>query len=348
MAIIAPDIGIDMGTSKTLVYVRKKGILIDEPTVLVMERGGKHAVRAIGDEALSLLGRTADDVVAVRPLSEGMIKDFDMTKYMLQYFVRKAIGSSRLVKPRAIITVPCRITAIERRAVRQAALYAGVRPSHLHLVEKPFAAALGCGLPVFQPTGSMVVDIGGGTTEVAVISLGGVVVAKSIRMGGIKMDEAVAAYIKREYNMLIGDRTAEDIKLNLGSALPVSEYRDALIRGRDMVTNLPRTASIGSDKVYEALKAPCAQILGAIKSVLEHTPPELAGDVMRSGIHLTGGASQLFGLDQYIASALGIKVQCAKDAAACAGRGVGELAEHFDHLARIGKSSFLRDDQDNN
>ena len=341
---MAPDIGIDMGTSKTLVYVRKKGIVINEPTVLLMERSGRRSVRAIGDEALMELGRTTDDLVAVRPLSEGMIRDFDMTKYMLQYFVRKAIGSSRLIKPRAIITVPCRITAIERRAVRQAALYAGARPSQLHLVEKPFAAALGCGLPVFQPVGSMVVDIGGGTTEVAVISLGGVVVCKSIRMGGIKMDEAVAAYIKREYNMLVGDRTAEDVKLNLGSALPVSQQREALVRGRDMVTNLPRTAVITSDKVYDALKNPCAQILAAIKNVLEHTPPELAGDVLRSGIYLTGGASQLFGLDQYIASALGIKVQCARDAAACAGRGVGELAEHFDHLSRIGKSSFLRDD----
>lgn len=344
MAIIAPDVGIDLGTSKTLVYVRKKGIVIDEPTILVADRGGRHAVRAIGDEAQALLGRTAGDVIAVRPLSEGMIRDFDMTEYMLQYFVRKAIGASRLVKPRAIITIPCRITPIERRAVRQAAIYAGVRPTHLHLVEKPFAAALGCGLPVFQPMGSMVVDIGGGTTEVAVISLGGVVVSKSIRIGGIKMDEAIASYVKREFNMLIGDRTAEDVKLTLGSALPSKEYREALVRGRDMVTNLPRTAALGSDKIYEALKTPCEAILSAIQFVLERTPPELAGDVMRSGIHLTGGAAQLLGLDQYIASELGMPVRLAKDPTACAAQGVGQLTENIELLHRIGKSSFLREE----
>ena len=344
MAIIAPDIGIDLGTANTQVYVRRKGIVIDEPSLLVVDRTGRHAVRAIGEEAWALLGRTAADVTSVRPLSDGMIRDFDMTQYMLQYFVRKAIGASRLVKPRAIMTIPCRVSPIERRAVRKAAVYAGVRQGQLHLVEKPFAAAIGSGLPVFEPTGSMVVDIGGGTTEAAVISLGGIAVSRSIRIGGVKMDESIIAYVKREFNMLIGDRTAEDVKIALGSALPLKEERRVLVRGRDMITNLPQTAEISSSAVYEALKGTCQAILGAIQNVLERTPPELAGDVMKSGIHLTGGASQLFGLDQYIASELDMPVLLARDPMGCAALGAGHLADNIELLHRIGKSSFLREE----
>ncbi len=344
MAIIAPDIGIDLGTSNTLVHVRKKGIVINEPTILVVDRTSKHAVKAIGEEARVLLGRTTGDIVAVRPMADGMIRDFDMTEYMLQYFMRKAIGVSRLVKPRAVITIPCRVSPIEKRAVRQAALYAGVRRNSLYLIEKPFAAALGSGLPVFEPTGSMVVDIGGGTTEVAVISLGGIVISRSIRIGGVKMDEAVAAYIKREFNMLIGDRTAEDVKCDLGAALPLKEERRALVRGRDLITNLPQTAEISSAKVYEALQPTCQAILAAIQFVLERTPPELCGDIMRSGIHLTGGGAMLFGLDQYIASEMGIPVLLAKDPMSCAALGVGHLTENIEQLHRIGKSAFLRDE----
>ena len=344
MAIIAPDIGIDLGTANTQVYVKKKGIVINEPSLLVVDRTGRHTVRAIGDEAKVLLGRTAADVTAIRPMSEALIRDYDMTQYMLQYFVRKAIGSSRLVKPRAIMTVPSRVTLIERRLVRKAAVYAGLREKQIHLVEKPFAAAIGSGLPVFEPVGSMVVDVGGGTTEAAVISLGGIVVSRSIRIGGVKMDEAIIAYVKREFNMLIGDRTAEDIKMTLGSALPLREERRVLIRGRDMITNLPQTAEISSKRVYDALQPPCQAILGAIQHVLEHTPPELCGDVMRSGIHLTGGASQLFGLDQYIASELDIPVLLARDPMNCAALGAGHLADNIEDLHRIGKSSFLRED----
>lgn len=344
MAIIAPDIGIDLGTSNTQVYVKKKGIVIDEPSMLVVDRTGRHAVRAIGEEARVLLGRTAADVTSVRPLSDGMIRDFDMTQYMLQYFVRKAIGASRLVKPRAVMTIPCRVSPIERRAVRKAAVYAGVRQGQLHLVEKPFASAIGSGLPVFEPVGSMVVDIGGGTTEAAVISLGGIVVSRSIRIGGVKMDESIIAYVKREFNMLIGDRTAEDVKIALGSALPLKEDRRVLVRGRDMITNLPQTVEISSAAVYEALKGICQAILGAIQHVLERTPPELAGDVMKSGIHLTGGASQLFGLDQYIASELDMPVLLARDPMGCAAMGVGHLADNIELLHRIGKSSFLREE----
>lgn len=343
MAIIAPDIGIDLGTSSTLIYVRKKGVLIDEPTILVVDRAGKHTVRAIGEEARVLLGRTAGDVAALRPMADGIIRDFDMTEYMLRYFIRKAIGASMLVKPRAIITIPCRITPVERRTIRRVAVGAGVRANQLHMVEKPFAAAIGSGLPVFEPQGSMIVDIGGGTTEVAVISLGGLVVSRSIRIGGIKMDESIIAYVKREFNMLVGDRTAEDVKVSLGTALPLKEERRALVRGRDMITNLPQTAELSSSKVYEALQAPCQAILAAIQFVLERTPPELAGDIMRSGIYLTGGGSQLFGIDQYIASQLGIPVMLSKNPLSCAAQGVGYLTDNIEVLHRIGKSSFLSD-----
>ncbi|MBQ8136769.1 MAG: rod shape-determining protein, partial [Clostridia bacterium] len=330
----------------TLVYVRGKGVVVDEPSVLVLDRGGRHQVRAIGKDAMTLFGRTSGDLTAIRPLREGMIRVFDLTQSMLQYFVRKAIGVSHLLKPRAIVTVPCRITPIERRAVRQAAFGSGVRQGQLHLVEKPFAAALGCGLPVFEPIGSMVVDIGGGTTECAVISLGGVVISKAIRIGGVKMDEAITAYVKKEFNILIGDRTAEDVKMNLGSAFPSKEYRECPVRGRDMVTNLPRNAVLGSDMVYEALQPPIQAILSAIRFVLERTPPELAGDVMKGGIHLTGGGANLLGLDQYIASELGIPVLLAKDASACAIQGVGQLTDSFEMLHRIGRSSFLREDEE--
>ena len=346
MAIVAPDIGIDLGTSNTQVYVRKKGVLVDEPSVIVMERGGRHTVRAIGEEALTVMGRTSEDLIAVRPMSEGMVRDFELTQYMLQYFVHKAIGSSRLIKPKAVVTVPCRVTPIERRAVRQAALGAGVRPGQLYLVEKPFAAAMGCGLPVFEPVGSMVVDIGGGTTEVAVISLGGVVISRAIRIGGIKMDEAVAGCIKKEFNILIGDRTSEDIKLNLGSAFPTGDIREFPVRGRDLVTNLPQNASVRSDMIYEALKAPCQAILAAIRFVLERTPPELAGDIIKNGIYLTGGGANLFGLDQFIASNVDIPVRLAKEASACAVMGIGQMVDNFDMLQRIGRASFLHEGEE--
>ena len=344
MAIIAPDIGIDLGTANTQVYVRRKSILVDEPSLLVVDRDGRHSIRAIGEEARVLLGRIGGDVTAVRPLSDGMIRDFDMTQYMLQYFVRKAIGASRLIKPRAVMTVPCRISPIERRAVRRAAIYAGVRDGQLHLVEKPFAAAVGSGMPIFEPFGSMVVDIGGGTTEAAVISLGGVVASRSIRIGGVKMDEAIIAYVRREFNMLIGDRTAEDVKMTLGAALPLKEERRVLVRGRDIITNLPQTAELTSSQVYEALKSPCQAILSAIQEVLERTPPELAGDVMKSGIHLTGGGALLFGLDQFIASELDMPVRLAKDPMSCAAMGVGYLTDHPELLSRISKPSFLREE----
>lgn len=373
MAFISPpNIGIDLGTSNTLVHVKGKNIIIDEPTIVVVDKSGRytggtgaeqpyaeqdssdssrsrslaHHVRAIGEDARTLLGRTAGDVLAVRPLKDGMIRDFDITAHMLRYFLKKAIGSSRLIRPRCVITIPCRVSPIERRAVRQAAVYAGVRPGQLFFLEKPFASAIGSDLPVFEPQGSMIVDIGGGTTEVAVISLGGIVIGRSIRIGGVRMDEAIIAYMKREFNMLIGDRTAEEVKIGLGSALPLKEERRVTVRGRDMITGLPQTAEISSTAVYKALQPPCEAILSAIRYVLEHTPPELAGDVLRTGIHLTGGGSLLFGLDQYIAGEIDIPVLLAKEPLLCAAQGVGKMADHPELLGRIAKDSYLKDENE--
>jgi rod shape-determining protein MreB len=340
MAIVAPDIGIDLGTANTSVYVRGKGIVVNEPTIVVVESDNKRIVKAIGEEARIMKGRATGGIMDIHPLREGVISDFDMTKLMIQYFIREAIGVSHLVKPRVLITVPCSISPIERHAVTEATKVAGAR--QVHIIEKPFAAAIGSGLPVYEPVGSMVVDIGGGTTDAAVISLGGVVISHSIRVGGVKMDEAIINFIKREFNMLIGDRTAEEVKMDLGSALPIEETRRALVRGRDLITSLPQTTEITSGQVYEALSEPCLAIMSAIKWVLERTPPELAGDVMRSGIHLTGGGALLFGMDQYIASELGIPVLLAKEPMDCAAMGIGYLAENIEILHRIGKSGFLR------
>ena len=325
MAIIAPDIGIDLGTSNTLVYVKYKGVVLNEPTLMVVTGGQKKSVKAFGEDARLMLGRTTGEYQSVRPLEDGVIKDYDMTEYMLEFFIRKAIGMSRLVRPRGLITI---------------------RKGALHLIEKPFAAALGSGLPVFEPRGSMVVDIGGGTTEVAVISLGGIVVSRSVRVGGIRMDAAIINFIKREFNMLIGDRTAEDVKFDLGAALPMNDVRRAFVRGRDLVTNLPQTAEITSTMVYEALKAPCQAILAAIQYVLERTPPELAGDVMRSGIHLTGGGALLCGMDRFIATELDMPVLLAKEPMDCAALGIGQLAEDLELLQRMCQSAPQRDDEE--
>ena len=340
MGIVAHDLGVDLGTSNTLVYVKHKGIVISEPTIVVVESTGERKILAVGDDARIMLGRTTEGILAVRPMREGVITDFDMTVEMIRYFIHKAIGSSYLVRPRLFLSFPCSISPIERRAVSEASKQAGARK--VFLVEKPFLSALGSGLPVYDPNGCMVVDIGGGTTDVAVISLGGVVISHSVRVGGTKMDEAILNFIKHEFNIVIGDRTAEEVKLDLGSALPLKDDRRARIRGRDMVTNLPQTTEITSAQIYEAIREPCLAILGAIKWVLERTPPELAADIMHNGIYLTGGSALLYGMDQMIASELGIPVLLAKEPADCAVLGLGYLIENFELLEHMDRVSMLK------
>ncbi len=339
MAFFAPDIGIDLGTSNTVVYVRGRGIVISEPTMVVVDSGNKRSVRAVGDDAKFLLGRTSDALTVVRPIRGGSIADFDMTEMVLRYFMRKAIGVSHVVKPKVVVSIPAGLPAVARKAVSEAAEIAGAKT--VYLIEKPFAAAIGSGLPVYEPVGSMVVDIGGGTTDVAVVSLGGLVVAQSVQVGGVKMDEAIINYIKREFNMLIGDRTAEDVKLDLASAMPLSEGRQVRIRGRDLLSPQAMDIEFTSAQAHEAIKEPCRAILAAIKWVLERTPPELAADIMRGGIHLTGGGAQLFAMDQYIATELGIPVLIAKEPEDCTVMGLGYLVENIQLLNAIGKSGLL-------
>jgi len=338
MAFFAPDIGIDLGTSNTVVYVRGRGIVISEPTMVVVDSNNKRNVRAVGDEAKFLLGRTSDALTVVRPLKGGSISDFDMTEMLIRYFLRKAIGVSHVVKPKVVVSIPVGLPAVSRKAVTEAAQVAGAKK--VFLVEKPFAAAIGSGLPVYEPVGSMVVDIGGGTTDVAVVSLGGLVVAQSIQVGGVKMDEAIINYIKREFNMLIGDRTAEDVKLDLAAAMPLSEGRQVRIRGRDLLSPQAMDIEFTSAQAHEAIKEPCRAILAAIKWVLERTPPELAADIMRSGVHLTGGGAQLFAMDQFIATELGIPVLIAKEPEDCTVMGLGYLVENIQLLSGSNKRGF--------
>ncbi len=338
MAFFAPDIGIDLGTSNTVVYVRGRGIVISEPTMVVVDSNNKRNVRAVGDEAKFLLGRTSDALTVVRPLKGGSIADFDMTEMLIRYFIRKAIGVSHVIKPKVVVSIPVGLPAVSRKAVSEAAQVAGAKT--VFLVEKPFAAAIGSGLPVYEPVGNMVVDIGGGTTDVAVVSLGGLVVAQSIQVGGVKMDEAIINYIKREFNMLIGDRTAEDVKLDLAAAMPLSEGRQVRIRGRDLLSPQAMDIEFTSAQAHEAIKEPCRAILAAIKWVLERTPPELAADIMRSGVHLTGGGAQLFAMDQFIATELGIPVLIAKEPEDCTVMGLGYLVENMQLLTSMGKQGF--------
>ena len=342
MAFFAPEIGIDLGTSNTVVYVRGRGVVISEPTMVVIDSNNKRNVRAVGDEAKFLMGRTSEALTVVKPIKNGSIADFDLTEMLLRYFIRKAIGVSHVVKPKVVISVPAGLPAVHRKAVTEAAEIAGAKT--VYLIEKPFAAAIGSGLPVYEPVGSMVVDIGGGTTDVAIVSLGGIVVAQSVQVGGAKLDEAIINYIKREFNMLIGDRTAEDVKIDLATAMPLVEGRQVRIRGRDLLSPQAMDIEFTSAQAYEAIKEPCRAIIAAIKWVLERTPPELAADIMRGGIHLTGGGAQLFAMDQFIATELGIPVLIAKEPEDCTVMGLGYLVENMQLLTSIGKSGLTAGD----
>ena len=336
MGFFSPEIGIDLGTNNVLFYVAGRGIVLREPSLVVVRGDAKREVSAVGEDARLMMGRMPAGYVALHPIRDGVLADFDMTEVMLRYFIRRAIGVNFIGRPKMVLSVPSEITAMERRAVEEAVQRAGGRLSYV--VETAIAAALGCGLPVYEPLGSMIVDIGGGTTEVAVISMGSLVVSKSIRLSGNAMDNAIIAFVKREKNMLIGDRTGEDIKIDLGSAIAMSDPQRAMVRGRDLVTGLPQTAEIDSDQVHEALQEPLREILDAILWVLERTPPELGGDVVRTGIHLTGGGSQLPSIDQFIAAETGITVQVARNPMDCTVLGAGYLASNLDLLSRIGKN----------
>lgn len=326
------DMGIDLGTANTLVHVKGKGIVLSEPSVVAIQRDTGE-VLAVGEEAKLMIGRTPGNIVAIRPLKDGVIADFDVTQAMLKYFIRKAIGNKSFIRPRVVVGVPSGVTEVEKRAVIDATIQAGAREAYL--IEEPMAAAIGAGLPVHEPTGNMVVDIGGGTTEVAVISLGGIVTSRSIRIGGDEMDEAIIQYIKRTYNLMIGERTAEEVKMSIGSAIAPAVDETMEIRGRDLVTGLPKTLTIRAHEVQRALSEPIWGIIEAVKVTLEKTPPELASDIMDRGIVMTGGGSLLRGLDTLLNKETGMPVHISEDALSCVAQGTGRALDSIELLKRV-------------
>lgn len=328
--------GIDLGTANTLVHVQSKGIVVREPSVVAIDDYTKE-VKAVGEEAKKMIGRTPGNIVAIRPLKDGVIADFEVTQRMLKYFIQRAYPKKGMfTAPKILVGVPSGVTEVEKRAVIDAAMAAGAKEAQL--IEEPMAAAIGAGLPVSEATGSMVVDIGGGTTEIAVISLGGIVTSKSIRIGGDELDEAIVSYIKKEYSLMIGERTAEQIKMTIGSAYPKAKEEMMEITGRNLVTGLPRTMTIKSNEIMMALKEPVSSILDGIKSTLEKTPPELSADIMMQGIMLTGGGALLHGLNQLIEEETKMPVHIAEDPLDCVAKGTGIALEHYDTL----KSVFMK------
>ncbi len=333
LGMFSRDIGIDLGTANTLVHVKDRGIVISEPSVVAIDQKTRR-VLAIGAEAKRMLGRTPANIIAVRPLRDGVISDFDVTEQMIKYFVHKVHDRVGLIpRPRMLIGIPSGVTEVEKRAVRDAAINAGARWARL--IEEPMAAAIGAGLPVAEPTGSLIVDIGGGTTEVAVISLGGIVVSRSIRIGGDELDQDIIAYARREYNLLLGERTAEDVKIALGSAYP-GDYDEqrVMLRGRDLLTGLPRAVEITADQLREAIEPSVSQIVDAIKDTIEETPPELVADIMDQGIVLAGGGALLQGLDRRVSEATQMPVHVADDPLTCVVRGTGKALEELDAMER--------------
>ncbi|AJA48431.1 Rod shape-determining protein MreB [Clostridium pasteurianum DSM 525 = ATCC 6013] len=329
---ISRDMGIDLGTANTLVYVKGKGIVLREPSVVAINTNTK-TVLAVGNEAKQMIGRTPGNIVAIRPLKDGVIADFDVTESMLRKFIAKVTSKGAFASPRIIVCFPSGVTEVEKRAIDEATKRAGARD--VQLMEEPMAAAIGAGLPVEEPKGSMVVDIGGGTTEVAVVSLGGIVTSKSLRVAGDELDESIINYIKKVYNLMIGERTAENIKMQLGSAYKVSDVEETMeIKGRDLVTGLPKNIEITESEVREALKEPVASIVDSIKLTLEKTPPELAADIMDIGIMLTGGGALLRGLDCLINNETHMPVHIAEAPLDCVALGAGKALEHFDKISK--------------
>ena len=337
-SLLGRDMAVDLGTANTLVYVRGRGIVLNEPSVVAVDvKDGKPL--AVGAEAKRMIGRTPSNIQAIRPLKDGVIADFEICEKMLRYFIHR-VHQRRFAKPRMVICVPSGITGVEQRAVMEAAEFAGARKAYI--IEEPMAAAIGAGLPIHEPTGNMVVDIGGGTTEVAVISLGGIVASQSIRVGGDELDESLVAFVKKEFQLALGERTAEEIKIQLGSAYPLEEELRAEIRGRDLVTGLPKTVIISTEQIRKAIEEPVQAIIDAVKVTLDRTPPELSSDLMEQGIVLTGGGALLNGLAARIEAEVNMPIIVAKDPLNCVALGSGMCLEELDTFARMLKTSPSR------
>ena len=326
---LVPELGIDLGTANILVYLKGRGIVLREPSVVAVNTNNQNLV-AVGEEARLMIGRTPGNIVAIRPLCEGVIADYSTTQKMLEYLIAKVCGRKRILKPTVIVAVPSQVTPVEKRAVVQAARSAGAKQAFT--IEEPWAAAIGAGLPISTPGGNMVVDIGGGTTDIAVLSLNGIVISRSIRIGGNKMDEVIQRHIKTKYNLMIGDRTAEEIKTKIGSAYPMETELVLEVRGRDLIAGLPKTVEVTSKEIREALSEPLSSIIDRIKSVLEQTPPELSSDIIERGIMLTGGVALLNGLDKLITSMTGIPVHVAEDPLSCVALGCGKALDQIDRI----------------
>ena len=329
---VGRDMAVDLGTANTLVYVRGRGIVLNEPSVVAINNN-TGGILAVGSEAKRMIGRTPGSIIAIRPLKDGVIADFDTTERMLRYFIQKVHKRRHLAKPRLIICVPSGITGVEQRAVKDAGYAAGARK--VFIIEEPMAAAIGANLPVHEPTGNMVVDIGGGTSEVAVISLGGIVTSLSIRVGGDELDNAIIAFVKKEYSLMLGERTAEEIKMAIGSAFPLPDEPQAEIRGRDLVSGLPRTIVVTAEEIRRAMDEPVHAIIAAVKATLDRTPPELSGDIMDRGIVLTGGGALLRGLDERLRHETGMPIIIADHPLECVALGSGKCVEEFDALQQV-------------
>ena len=332
LSLIGRDMAVDLGTANTLVYVRGRGIVLNEPSVVAVNTNTQGIV-AVGSHAKRMIGRTPENIVAIRPLRDGVIADFDTTERMLRYFIQQVHRRRRFAQPRIIICVPSGITAVERRAVKDTAYAAGAR--RCYIIDEPMAAALGAGLPVHEPTGNMIVDIGGGTTEVAVISLGGIVAGQSVRTAGDELDQAIIEYVKKEYSLMLGERTAEQIKLSIGSAFPLENEPSAELRGRDLVSGLPKTIVMDAPEIRKAMEVPLADIVDAVKATLDRTPPELAADVMDRGIVITGGGALLRGLDDLLRHETGMAVSIAENPLSSVALGSGRCIEEFDTLQQV-------------
>jgi rod shape-determining protein MreB len=331
------DIGIDLGTANSLVYVRDRGIVLREPSVVAV-RAGTTEVVAVGEDAKRMLGRTPGNIVAIRPMKDGVIADFDITEAMLRKFIEK-VQNRKLIAPRVVIAVPSGITEVEKRAVKDSALHAGAR--EVYLIEQPMASAIGVGLPVEEPVGNMIVDIGGGTCEIAIISLAGIVFSRSLRVGGDEMDESIIAYMKRAHNLMIGERTAEEIKIRIGSAYPLEEELRMEVKGRDVSTGLPKTVVVRSEEIREALQEPLSAILESIRLTLERCPPELAGDLVDRGMVIAGGGALLRGIDKLIAQETGLPVHIPDDPMSAVALGTGRVLEELEFLRRVSVSSLV-------